>query len=317
LQVATFRDRELEPGLVRLVSQELDLGRQRHAIFELDPAPPSVDFLGLHHALELHDIRFGGGAARVQKRFGELPVIGGQENAARVEVESPDRIHPARHCGEQLADARATFRVLHGGDDTARLVQDHVNRRFANDARPVDFDPAVARIDLRSELRHDLSVHAHTTGGDEPFGRTAGRHARMSQYLLQADRGHAGRDSVDRLGMRRVDKPWGHEMIWAQTDRYVGKIIHIRAGHKLSRQYHVAKDETFLVESGEMDLEVGDGAERRVIRMAARDTFHCAPRTIHRMVAVTDVDVIEVSTPELDDVVRLEDAYGRQGTSEP
>ena len=101
------------------------------------------------------------------------------------------------------------------------------------------------------------------------------------------------------------------------TDRYVGKILHIKAGQSLSLQYHVKKDETFLVESGEMDLEIGEGASTRILRMGARDAFHCTPRTVHRMVAVTDVDVIEVSTPELDDVVRLEDAYGRQGTSEP
>ena len=117
--------------------------------------------------------------------------------------------------------------------------------------------------------------------------------------------------------MRRVAKPWGYEIVWAETDRYVGKILHIDAGQRLSRQYHERKDETFLVESGEMDLEVGDGADRRTIRMRPRDSFHCAPRTIHRMVAVTDVDVIEVSTPELDDVVRLEDAYGREGTKAP
>jgi mannose-6-phosphate isomerase len=116
--------------------------------------------------------------------------------------------------------------------------------------------------------------------------------------------------------VRRVSKPWGYEIVWAETARYVGRILHIAAGQKLSRQYHVKKDETFLVETGEMDLEVGQGAELRVIRMRARDTFHCPPNTIHRMVAVTDVDVIEVSTPELDDVVRLEDAYGREGTSE-
>jgi len=115
--------------------------------------------------------------------------------------------------------------------------------------------------------------------------------------------------------MRRVEKPWGYELVWAETPRYVGKILHIASGQKLSRQYHVKKDETFLVESGEMDLEVGQGAEMRVIRMRARESFHCPPSTIHRMVAVTDVDVIEVSTPDLDDVVRLEDAYGREGTS--
>lgn len=116
--------------------------------------------------------------------------------------------------------------------------------------------------------------------------------------------------------MRRVNKPWGYELVWAETDRYVGKILHIAAGEKLSRQYHVRKDETFLVESGEMDLEIGGGADIRVLRMGPRSTFHCPPNTVHRMVAVSDVDVIEVSTPELDDVVRLEDVYGRQGTSQ-
>jgi mannose-6-phosphate isomerase-like protein (cupin superfamily) len=117
--------------------------------------------------------------------------------------------------------------------------------------------------------------------------------------------------------MRRVEKPWGYELVWAETDRYVGKVLHIAAGQKLSRQYHALKDETFLVESGEMDLEIGEGAATKVLRMRARDAFHCPPHTVHRMVGVTDVDVIEVSTPELDDVVRLEDAYGRQGTNEP
>jgi mannose-6-phosphate isomerase-like protein (cupin superfamily) len=117
--------------------------------------------------------------------------------------------------------------------------------------------------------------------------------------------------------MRRINKPWGYEIVWAQTDRYVGKILHIAAGQKLSRQYHRKKDETFLVESGEMDLEIGQGADARTLRMGPRDSFHCPPQTVHRMVAITDVDVIEVSTPELDDVVRLEDAYGRTGTTEP
>ena len=117
--------------------------------------------------------------------------------------------------------------------------------------------------------------------------------------------------------MRRVEKPWGYELVWAETERYVGKILHIGAGHRLSRQYHERKDETFFVQSGEMDLEIGDGSDRRTIRMRPTDSFHCVPRTVHRMIAVTDVDVIEVSTPELDDVVRLEDVYGRQGTSKP
>jgi mannose-6-phosphate isomerase-like protein (cupin superfamily) len=117
--------------------------------------------------------------------------------------------------------------------------------------------------------------------------------------------------------VRRVAKPWGYEIVWAETDRYVGKVLHIAAGQKLSRQYHLKKDETFLVQAGEMDLEVGQGPELRVVRMRPNDSFHCSPRTVHRMVAVTDVDVVEVSTPELDDVVRIEDAYGREGTSDP
>ena len=117
--------------------------------------------------------------------------------------------------------------------------------------------------------------------------------------------------------MRRVDKPWGYEIIWAETPRYVGKVLHINAGQKLSRQYHNLKDETFLVQKGAMDLEVGQAPDLKTIRMDEGATFHCAPKTIHRMVAVTDVDVVEVSTPELDDVVRLEDVYGREGTSQP
>jgi mannose-6-phosphate isomerase len=115
--------------------------------------------------------------------------------------------------------------------------------------------------------------------------------------------------------MRRVDKPWGHELIWAETPRYVGKLLHIQAGHRLSRQYHRVKEETLLIQSGEMELEVGPNEAIEKRRMVKGDVFHVKPGTIHRMIAVTDVDVIEVSTPELDDVVRLEDAYGREGTS--
>ncbi len=111
--------------------------------------------------------------------------------------------------------------------------------------------------------------------------------------------------------MRRVEKPWGHELIWAHTEKYVGKVLHIRAGHKLSRQFHRVKEETLLVSRGVMLLEVGQGDALELRRMAEGDVFHVAPGTIHRMIAETDVEVTEVSTPELDDVVRLEDAYGR------
>ncbi len=105
--------------------------------------------------------------------------------------------------------------------------------------------------------------------------------------------------------MRRVDKPWGHELIWAETSRYVGKVLHINAGHSLSRQYHRVKDETLLIQSGEMDLEIGPKDSIATRRMTSGDVFHVTPGTIHRMIAVTDVDLVEVSTPELDDVVRI------------
>lgn len=114
---------------------------------------------------------------------------------------------------------------------------------------------------------------------------------------------------------RRVEKPWGYEIIWAETPKYVGKVLHISAGHRLSRQYHRVKEETLRVLSGKMDLEVGPDDARVVLTMTAGDVFHVKPTTIHRMIAVEDTDVLEVSTPELDDVVRLEDVYGRQGTS--
>lgn len=111
--------------------------------------------------------------------------------------------------------------------------------------------------------------------------------------------------------MRKVDKPWGHELIWAHTERYVGKVLAIRAGHKLSRQYHKVKDETLFVTKGTMLLEIGQADAIELKTMKPGDVFHVTPGTVHRMIAETDVEVMEVSTPELDDVVRLEDSYGR------
>jgi len=110
----------------------------------------------------------------------------------------------------------------------------------------------------------------------------------------------------------RVEKPWGYELIWARTDRYVGKILHIDRPHSLSYQYHRVKDETIHLLRGLVDLEVGtpDG-ERRVVRMNPGDSFRIPAGMRHRMTAVEDSDLLEASTPELDDVVRLEDRYGR------
>ena len=117
--------------------------------------------------------------------------------------------------------------------------------------------------------------------------------------------------------MKKVEKPWGYETIWAVTDRYVGKVLHIKAGHKLSLQYHQKKDETIHVQSGELMFVVDEGQGLVEKHMKVGESYHVKPFTKHRMVAVTDCDILEVSTPELDDVVRLEDAYGRAGTSAP
>ena len=113
-----------------------------------------------------------------------------------------------------------------------------------------------------------------------------------------------------------VLKPWGHEKIWARTDKYVGKILHIKSGHRLSLQYHVTKDETIHVQKGTLLLEYGSDVDCLTkYSLNAGDSFHIKVGMIHRMSAVTDVDVYEVSTAELDDVLRLEDDYGRCATS--
>lgn len=122
---------------------------------------------------------------------------------------------------------------------------------------------------------------------------------------------------VSASGSSRVDKPWGYELRWAITDRYLGKVIHVDAGHSLSLQYHVQKDEAILVLRGELDLVLEDGEGELVThRMGEGMSARVRPGRRHRFVAVTDVDLVEVSSPEIDDVVRLSDDYGRVGTSE-
>ena len=115
----------------------------------------------------------------------------------------------------------------------------------------------------------------------------------------------------------RVEKPWGHEIIWARTERYVGKMLFIRKSHKLSLQYHRLKEETIYLHSGEMLLTVEEGGDLTVRTLRPGDEYHITPGTKHRMEAVQDCLVFEVSTPHLDDVVRLEDAYGRAAPAAP
>jgi mannose-6-phosphate isomerase-like protein (cupin superfamily) len=109
----------------------------------------------------------------------------------------------------------------------------------------------------------------------------------------------------------RVEKPWGHELIWASTDRYVGKILHIETGEVLSLQYHNRKDETIHVLTGEIILRLQTGETLIERRMTAGESFHITPKTVHQFEAVVTSDLLEASTPELDDVVRIKDRYGR------
>ena len=122
----------------------------------------------------------------------------------------------------------------------------------------------------------------------------------------------------DFFPMQRVDKPWGHERLWAWSATYVGKLLHVSRGESLSLQYHERKDETIALLSGRIELHHGareEALERRVLEPG--DCFRVRPGTRHRMSALEDSVLLEASTPELDDVVRLEDRYGREGTSAP
>jgi mannose-6-phosphate isomerase-like protein (cupin superfamily) len=118
---------------------------------------------------------------------------------------------------------------------------------------------------------------------------------------------------------RKIEKPWGHELIWAQAEQYVGKVLFVKAGESLSLQFHREKDESWLVQAGRAKLELGSAGEAMLDQevIAPGSCFRFRPGTVHRVTALEDTTIVEVSTPQLDDVVRLEDRYGRQGTSEP
>ena len=118
---------------------------------------------------------------------------------------------------------------------------------------------------------------------------------------------------------RKVEKPWGYELIWAETAQYVGKVLFVKAGESLSLQFHRVKDESWLVQDGRAKLELGSAGDPMLKEevIAAGATFHFQPGTVHRITALEDTTIVEVSTAQLDDVVRLEDRYGREGTSQP
>ena len=119
--------------------------------------------------------------------------------------------------------------------------------------------------------------------------------------------------------VRRVEKPWGHELIWAVTDVYCGKVLFVKAGASLSLQFHKEKDESWYVQSGRARLELGEAGQAVLDEeiVSAGAAFRYRPGTVHRVTAIEDTTILEVSTPQLDDVVRLADRYGRTGTTEP
>ena len=128
-------------------------------------------------------------------------------------------------------------------------------------------------------------------------------------------------NSLDRwvFAVEKVEKPWGHELIWALTDAYCGKLLFVKAGAALSLQFHKEKDESWLVHSGRAKLELGEVGQAVLSEevVSAGVAFRYKPGTVHRITAIEDTTILEVSTPQLDDVVRLEDLYGREGTSIP
>ena len=127
----------------------------------------------------------------------------------------------------------------------------------------------------------------------------------------------SARDSYG-FSPRRVEKPWGWELIWAEAEQYVGKLLFVRAGEALSLQYHEVKDESWFVQEGRARLELGKvGDEPEVLVIGAGEALRYPPGTVHRVTALEDTLIVEVSTPQLDDIVRVEDRYGREGTSTP
>jgi mannose-6-phosphate isomerase len=118
---------------------------------------------------------------------------------------------------------------------------------------------------------------------------------------------------------RKVEKPWGYELIWAHADTYVGKLLFVKAGESLSLQFHREKDESWLVQSGRAKVELGEAGDPVLKEevVAAGIALHFPPGTVHRVTGIEDTTILEVSTPHLEDIVRLDDRYGRKGTSEP
>ncbi len=146
----------------------------------------------------------------------------------------------------------------------------------------------------------------------KPGGERTSHRSVTGEGLASAGFVRADSEQARPLQPRRVDKPWGYEVIWAHTDLYVGKLLFVKAGEALSLQFHEEKDETLHLLDGELEMEVGPGLDAlRPITLEAGGSIRIRPGTLHRITAVTDCRILEASTTELDDVVRVQDRYGR------
>ena len=275
---------------------------------------------------ELVDVDFAGllAAHRAGGALATIAVAQPKSPFGVVDLDDDDVIHGFREGGPCPYWVNCGIYVLSRGGD----------RALPGAGRPrVDDVPGARRRGppARVPPRGPLADREHAEGAARRRGARRGAPGVARCVTLDEPPGVRGSaamsvdspniDTLDRWAfeVRRVEKPWGHELIWALTDVYCGKVLFVKAGHSLSLQFHREKDESWLVQSGRAKLELGEVGETMLKEevVGAGAAFHYAPGTVHRVTAVEDTTILEVSTPHLDDVVRLEDAYGREGTSEP
>ncbi len=151
-----------------------------------------------------------------------------------------------------------------------------------------------------------MSIESDGSGRSHPG---AGGHLGTPEHAQRT-----GRDSRETplVSPRRVEKPWGHEVIWAETDDYVGKFVHVREGEALSLHFHEEKDKTLFLLRGKVTLELGAGlSSLHSVTVVEGQGFRVRPGVFHQIVALTEAEILEASTPELDDIIRVRDRYGR------